>query len=103
HTFISLHLRLDGEVIHVFGFAVAIRESFAKYIDGFELATTGVIVPNVVDRPQMIFSDHGLDTLDRRDRGPHTRFGIESIGAAASAGIALPATRLPFRCIHFPI
>ena len=36
----------------------------------------------------MVFGNHALDALDRRNRRPHAGFGIEAVGAATPAGVA---------------
>src|ERR1700722_1921101 len=103
YAFIRLHLRLGREIFYALRFSVPVRQRLAEYSDGFELSASGVKVPNVVDRPQMIFANHGADTLDRRNGRSHARLHIEAIRAAAPSGIAQLAPRLALGRVYFPI
>src|SRR5262249_2334103 len=68
-----------------------------------ELATTGVVVPHIVDRPHVIFADYRANALDRRNSRSHAGFAIESVTAAATAGIALLTARLTLRRVDLPV
>src|SRR5258708_7182060 len=103
HAFVGLHLRLGSEVVHVVRLAVAVGQGVTEYADGFEFAATGVIVPNVIDRPHMIFADHGADAFDWRNGWSHAGFGVEAVRAAAAAGIAQLAAGLAFGSVNLPI
>src|SRR5262249_17916458 len=103
HAFVGLHLRLDGEVVHAVGLAIAVRQSLAEHVDGFEFAAARVIVPYIIDRPKVIFADHRPNALDRRDRRSHAGFTVESVRAPATSGIAELASRLPFRRVGLPV
>src|SRR6202795_3249994 len=103
HALISLQLGLEGEIFHAIRFSVAIGERIAEDLDGFEFSTAGVIVPNVVDGPQVIFSHHAADTFDRRNSGSHAGFGVKAVGASAAARVALYAVRLAQQAILLSI
>src|SRR5258708_12390639 len=62
-----------------------------------------MIVPDVVDGPQVIFAHHGADAFDGRDGRSHTGFGVEAVSAAAAAGVALLARGLSLESVLLPI
>src|ERR1700722_3809072 len=70
---------------------------------GFKLTTAGMVVPDVIDGPEVIFADHGANAFDRRDSRTHAGFGIEAISPAAASGITLFAVGLALRSVLLPI
>src|SRR5579859_5335258 len=102
-AFVGLHLRLDREIFHAAGLAVAIGERVAEDANRFEFAAAGMIVPDIINRPHVIFADHGANALDRRNGWSHAGFSVEAIGAAATSGIALLAVGLALGCVDLPI
>ena len=103
HAFIGLHLRLRCKVFHVVGLAVAVGERFAENADGFEFAAARVIIPDVIDRPQVVFADHRADALDGRNSRSHAGFRVEAVSAAAASGIALFTIGLSLRGVDLPV
>ena len=103
HALVSLHLRLDGEIIHVVRLPIPIRQSLAEDVDSFELSAARVIVPNIVNGPHVVFADHRANTFDWRDCRPHAGFGIESVSTAAATRIAQLAPGLALRRVHLPV
>ena len=88
NSLVSHELGFEGVVFDSGRVAIARIQSIREYVDIFKFAATRVVVPPIVDRPQMIFRQHFAHALDRRHRRPRTGLGIESISSAASAGIA---------------
>src|ERR1039458_781940 len=78
-------------------------QRIAEDLNGFEFSAARVIVPSVVDGPQVIFAHHGADALDRRNRGSHAGFGVEAVGAAAASRVALLAVGLALQAVLLPI
>ena len=75
----------------------------AEDLDGFEFSAAGVVVPYPVDGPQVVFAHHGTNAFKRRDGRSHAGFGVEAVGAAAPAGVALFAVGLALQSILLPI
>src|SRR5208283_3378147 len=63
----------------------------------------GMVVPYVIDRPEVIFADHGANALEGRDGRAHAGFSVEAVGSAAATGVALLACGLALRCVLLPI
>src|SRR2546422_11275896 len=54
HAFVGLELRLEGEIFGIVCFAVARIQSIGKYMNIFERATTRVVIPEVINWPEMV-------------------------------------------------
>src|SRR2546426_5679779 len=68
HTFICLKLRLEREIFCAVCLAIARIQSVGEYVNIFERATTRVIVPEIVNWPEMVFRQHCAHALDRWNR-----------------------------------
>src|SRR6185295_3320192 len=88
-AFVSLHLRFKGIVLGAGGWAEASIQRVGEYVEIFEYSAAGVVVPDIVDRPEMVFPDHGANAFNRRYGRAHAGFGVEAIPAAAAALVAL--------------
>src|SRR5262249_44589286 len=85
------HLRFEDVIVERVGFAVAGGERVGVDVNVLELATAGVEVPPVVDRPQMIFGKHRAQRVDLWNSRAGTGFGVESVASAATSRIAMMA------------
>src|ERR1035441_4367789 len=75
----------------------------SEYADGFEFAAAGVIIPDVINGPHVVFAHHGAYAFDRRNGRSHAGFRVEAVGAAAASGIALLAFGLSLRGVNLPV
>ena len=55
----------------------------------FELAAAGMEIPPVIDGPQVFLGQHAAQAFHRRNRRARAGLGIEAIGPAAAAWIAV--------------
>ena len=51
-----MHLRFDGVILGAGGRAVAGVQRVGEYVEIFEGPATGVIVPDIVDGPEVVFA-----------------------------------------------
>ena len=102
HAFVGLELRLEGEIFGIVCFAVARIQSIGKYMNIFERATTRVVIPEVINWPEMVFRQHCAHALNRRNGRPHAGFSVEPVSAAAAAGIAF-VRRIISGSVLFPV
>src|SRR6202011_4533876 len=72
--------------------AIAAVEAVSENIDGGEPFAAGVVIPYVVDRPQMILGDKTLKGFARWNRGPWAGLGVIAVGAAGF-GVGEPIHR----------
>src|ERR1700758_864128 len=89
NAFIAHELRLEGEVGGTGRPTVACILGLGVHLNVFEFAATRVEIPIFVNRPQMVFREHRLQTLYRGDRRAWTGFGVEAVRSTASAGVAV--------------
>src|SRR4029077_16557963 len=89
NAFVALHLRFDGVIVGAGCRTEARVQGVGKNVDIFKWSAAGVIVPGIVNGPDVVFADHSPNALDRRNGRSHTGFGVEAIGSAAAALVAL--------------
>src|SRR5207302_8694817 len=102
HTFICLKLRLEREIFCAVCLAIARIQSVGEYVNIFERATTRVIVPEIVNWPEMVFRPHCAHALDRWNRPSHAGLSVAPASAAAAAGTAF-VRRISSASALFPV
>ena len=94
NAFVAHKLRFESEVLSVVGLAIASFQRIRVHLDGLELPTTRVVVPIIINRPQMIVRQHCAQALDWRHRRSGTGLRIEPIRTTASAWVAVMGSAL---------
>ena len=89
HTLIGLKLRFERIILDAARLPEARVQRISKNVNVLECATAGMVVPPVVDRPQVLLRQHLPDALNWRHRRAHAGFGIKAKRAAAPSGVAL--------------
>ena len=82
-AFVGHHLGLFGEVLDTGGFAVARLESLPEDFHIAELPAAGVVIPILVDRPEMVCRNEFAKARDGRDGRPRAGLGVEAVCAPA--------------------
>ena len=75
-------LRLALIIIERRCLSVATVQTIGKNIDRREAFAARVIIPNVIDRPEVILGDESLQRIPRGDRRPRTCLRVVAVGAA---------------------
>ncbi len=70
-AFITLQLRFEGVILERSGSPIAGVQGLGENVDVLEILSAGVKVPPLVDRPPVLFRQHGFDAFD----GGHCRAG----------------------------
>ena len=76
------------EVVERSGGAVAAIEAVGENVDGGEAFLAGVVIPDVVDGPEMIFGNEALEGFARGDGGAGTGFGVVAMSAAGFLSVS---------------
>src|SRR5258707_14594781 len=81
--FVGHGLRFPCVVGGVFCFSVAHFERVSEQIDVPEFATTGMKIPDIADRPKLVFWNKCFQLFEWRHRGAGTGFGVETVSASS--------------------